>query len=216
MKVGVLGTGNVGQTIASALVAKGYDVKLGSRTADNADAVAWTKENGAHASNGTFADAAAFGSIVFHCAPGMHALKILGPCREALHGKVLVDVSNPLDLAQDFPPKSLYLANTDSTAEQIQRELPDVRVVKALNTLTAELMVDPSRIPDTQTFVAGNDAEAKANVVGLLHKAFGWPKHDVMDLGDIGASRALEMVVMLWIRLYGTLGSPMFNFKIVR
>jgi predicted dinucleotide-binding enzyme len=216
MKVGVLGTGDVGTTIASALVAKGHEVKLGSRTADNADAVGWANEHGDRASNGTFADAASFGSIVFHCGPGRHALDNLEPCREALHGKVLVDVSNPLDPSQGFPPKSLYVANTDSVAEQIQRAIPEVRVVKALNTLAAPLMVDASRVPDSVVFVAGNDAEAKANVVGLLHKAFGWPKHDVIDLGDIVASRALEMLVMMWVRIYRALDTEMFNYRLVR
>jgi len=216
MKFGVLGTGDVGQTIASALVAKGHEVRMGSRTGDNPDAQSWAEKQGSRASQGTFADAAEFGSIVFNCTPGAFTLEVVRPCREALHGKVLVDVSNPLDKSQGFPPDSLFLANTDSVAEQIQRELPEVRVVKSLNTLTAELMVDASRVPDTVVFVAGNDAEAKANVVGLLHKAFGWPKQNVVDLGDVKASRALEMLVMMWIRLYGALGTGLFNYRLVR
>jgi predicted dinucleotide-binding enzyme len=216
MKLGVLGTGHVGQTIATALVEKGHEVRLGSRTGDHPDAQAWAEKLGTRASQGTFADAAEFGAIVFHCTPGMYALDVLRPCREALHGKVLVDTSNPLDKSQDFPPTSLFLANTDSVAEQIQRELPEVRVVKALNTVAAPLMVDASRVPDTVVFVAGNDAEAKANVVSLLHKAFGWPRASVLDLGDVTSSRALEMLVMMWIRLYGALGTELFNYRLVR
>jgi predicted dinucleotide-binding enzyme len=216
MKIGVLGTGDVGRTIASALVAKGYDVRIGSRNAHNADAAAWAQQQGARASHGTFADAAEFGSIVFHCLPGVHAVDVLTPCREALHGKVLVDVSNPMDPSQKFPPEALLVANTDSIAERIQRALPGVRVVKSLNTLTAALMVDASRVPDTVVFVAGDDAEAKANVVSLLHKAFGWARANVLDVGDVKASRALEMALLLWIRLYGALGTGMFNYRLVR
>jgi len=215
MKLGVLGTGTVGRTIATALVAKGYDVKLGSRAADHAGAREWVERSGSHASQGTFADAAAHGAITFNCTNGMHSIAALRTCRDALHGKVLIDVTNALDGSKGFPP-SLFVCNTDSLAEQIQRELPETRVVKALNTLTASLMVDGTRIPDTDVFVAGNDAEAKASVAGLLHKAFGWPREHVIDAGDITASRGLEMFVPLWLRLYGALGTGIFNIRVVK
>jgi predicted dinucleotide-binding enzyme len=215
MKLGVLGTGTVGRTIATALVAKGYDVRLGSRTADHAGAREWVERSGGNASQGTFAAAADHGAIVFNCTKGSHSLDALGPCRDALHGKVLVDVTNAIDPNSGFPP-SLFVCNTESLAERIQQALPETRVVKALNTLTAALMVDGTRLPDTDVFIAGNDPEAKASVSGLLHKAFGWPRQHVIDVGDLTASRGLEMFLPLWLRLYGAMGTAIFNVRVVR
>jgi len=214
VRVGVLGTGDVGRRLASKLVALGHEVKMGSRTAKNAKAVEWTKASGPKASAGTFADAAKFGEVVFNCTAGsvsLEALKLAGGKNPS--GKVLVDVANPLDFSKGMPP-TLTVCNTDSLGEQIQRAFPDAKVVKALNTMGNELMVNPGLVPgEHDTFVCGNDAQAKAKVVEIL-RAFGWKSP--IDLGDITASRGLEMVLPVWVRLMVTLKTRNFNFKIAR
>ena len=216
MKIGVFGTGVVGATIASKLVSLGHEVRMGSRTANNEKAVAWAKEAGANASQGTFADAASFGELLFVCTQGagtMDALKAAGA--ESLKGKILIDISNPLDFSKGMPP-TLFAGNTDSLGEQIQAAFPDTRVVKTLNTVMADLMVNPGKVNggDHDMFVSGNDAAAKATVGEFLKTQFGWK--NVHDLGDITTARGTESYLPLWIRLYGALKTPMFNVKIVR
>ena len=215
MKIGILGTGIVGSTIASKLVQLGNDVKMGSRAAGSDKAVAWTKSNGARASEGSYADAAAFGELLFNCTSGTGSLPALQAAGAAnLGGKILVDVSNPLDFSKGMPP-SLTVCNTDSLAEQLQRAFPSIKVVKALNTMTAAIMVNPSLIKgEHDVFLCGNDAGAKSKVSELLTGGFGW--QHVVDLGDLTAARGQEMALVLWLRLYGALQSPMFNFHIAR
>lgn len=216
MKIGVLGTGIVGRTIGTKLARLGHEVKIGSRTADNPDATEWATGEGQNASNGTFADAAEFGDMVINATAGgvsIHALETAGPAN--LGGKVLVDIANPLDFSKGMPP-TLSVSNDDSLAEHIQRTFPDTRVVKALNTMTASVMVEPSAVAGSHNaFIAGNDQEAKAAVVELLEE-FGWQAEDILDLGDLTAARGLEMVLPLWIRLMSVQGTAAFNFKIVR
>jgi predicted dinucleotide-binding enzyme len=214
MRVGVLGTGTVGGRLGSKLVALGHDVKMGSRTARNAKAVEWAKANGPRATVGTFADAAKFGEVVFNCTAGSVSLEALKQAGEKnLGGKVLVDVANPLDFSKGMPP-TLTVCNTDSLGEQIQRAFPDAKVVKALNTMGNELMVDPGLVPgEHDTFVCGNDPQAKAEVVEIL-RAFGWKSP--IDLGDITAARGLEMMLPVWVRLMATLKTRDFNFRIAR
>jgi predicted dinucleotide-binding enzyme len=218
MKIGVLGTGMVGEAIGTKLVQLGHEVKMGSRTATNEKAVAWVNKNHAHAalaSHGTFADAAAFGVIVFNCTSGratLDALKMAGA--NNLKGKVLIDVANPLDFSRGMPP-SLLVCNTDSLGEQIQRAFPETKVVKTLNTMNCNLMVNPALLPeDHVVFVGGNDAEAKATVTALLKDGFGWKT--VIDLGDISTARGVEMMLPLWVSLMSKVGSPLFNFKLVK
>ncbi|MCP3142378.1 NADPH-dependent F420 reductase [Pyxidicoccus xibeiensis] len=215
MKIAILGTGLVGETLGSKLVALGHEVRMGSRTANNEKAAAWTQKAGARASQGTFTDAAAFGELVFNCTAGtasLEAVKAAGA--QALDGKVLVDVSNPLDFSKGFPP-TLSVCNTDSLGEQLQRAFPDVKVVKALNTVTASVMVEPSKLPGpTELFICGNDAGAKKQVTQVLTEGFGWKR--IIDLGDITGARAMEMSLPLWIRLYQTLGTADFNFQLIR
>jgi predicted dinucleotide-binding enzyme len=215
MNIGVLGTGMVGTTIASKLVELGHAVKLGARDAKNEKAAAWAKQAAGSASHGTFADSARHGEIVFNCTLGSAALEVLRAAgAENLAGKILIDTSNPLDFSKGMPP-TLFSGNTDSLGEAIQRELPNTKVVKALNTINCHVMVDPSRIPgDHDTFVSGNDAEAKARVIEILRGWFGW-KH-VIDLGDISTARGTESYLPLWVRLWGALGTPDFNVHIVR
>jgi 8-hydroxy-5-deazaflavin:NADPH oxidoreductase len=215
MKIGVLGSGMVGAAIATKLVKLGHDVKMGSRTPDNEKAAQWVKSAGGKASQGTFADAAAFGEIVWNCSNGAAALAVVKAAGEDnLRGKVLIDVSNPLDFSKGMPP-SLFTGNTDSLGEQIQRALPDTKVVKALNTVNCEIMVDPSRVKgDHDVFVSGNDAPAKGKVSEILKGWFGWKS--VVDLGDITTARGTESYVAFWVRLWGALGTADFNIKIMR
>jgi len=216
MKLGVLGTGTVGQAIGSKLVALGHEVKMGSRSATNEKAAAWVKAAGKGASQGTFADAAAFGEVVFSCTSGAGTVDAAIAAGQAnLRGKILIDVSNSLDGSKGFPP-SLFTGNTDSLGEQLQRALPETKVVKSLNTVTAKLMVDPRSLADGEhdIFVSGNDAAAKGRVAELLRDWFGW-KH-VVDLGDITTARGTESYVALWVRLYGATKTSLFNVKLVR
>ena len=215
MKIGILGTGMVGNTIASKLVALGHEVMMGSRTANNEKAQAWVAQAGARAHAGTFAHAAAFGEMIWVCTAGagtLEAVHAAGPAN--LDGKIVVDVTNPLDFSRGMPPR-LSVVTDDSLGEQVQRAAPGARVVKGLNTINCNLMVDATRIAgDHDTFVAGNDAEAKARVTEILRRDFGW-RH-VVDLGDITGARATEMYLPLWLRLYGALGSADFNVHVVR
>jgi 8-hydroxy-5-deazaflavin:NADPH oxidoreductase len=216
MKIAVLGTGSVGATIGSKLIELGHEVKMGSRTATNEKAVEWANKNGAAASAGTFADAAAFGELVFNCTKGMATLDILAMCGEDnLNGKILVDVSNPLDASQGGLP-TLAVCNTDSLGEQIQKTYPQVKVVKSLNTMWCGIMVNPRMLPQThQVYISGNDPEAKTTVKNLLN-SFGWMDEEILDLGDISTCRGPEMILPLWLRIYSATQNGAFNLKIVR
>ncbi len=214
MKIGVLGTGLVGQTLAGKLASLGHEVKMGAREAGNEKAAAFAKAAGRGASHGTFAEAAAFGEVVFNCTNGAASLDALTAAgAKNLAGKVLVDVANPLDFSKGMPP-TIFTPQGDSLAESIQRKFPEARVVKALNTVNANVMVSPGKVPgESDLFVCGNDAAAKQRVVELLH-AFGWK--NVIDLGDITGARGLEAYLLLWLRLWGAVGKPEFNIRIVR
>ena len=215
MNIGVLGTGMVGNAIATKLVQLGHAVKMGARSATNEKAAAWVQASGTGASQSIFADAAAFGEIVFNCTSGSAALEVLTQAGvDNLNGKVLIDIANPLDFSHGMPP-SLTVCNTDSLGEQIQRAFPEVRVVKSLNTVNSNLMVNAGALPGEHImFVSGNDADAKAQVTSILKDWFGWQA--VIDLGDITTARATEMMLPIWISLMMKLGTPMFNFAIVR
>jgi predicted dinucleotide-binding enzyme len=205
----------VGQAIGSKLIQLGREVKMGSHTADNEKATQWVKANGVRASQGTFADATAFGEILFNCTAGMaslDALRMAGPAN--LKDKILIDIANPLDFSKGMPP-TLAICNTDSLGEQIQRAFPDVKVVKTLNTMHCNIMVNPSRVPgEHDVFICGNDAEAKTIVTQILKDWFGWKS--VIDLGDITNARGTEMLLPIWIRLWRVFGHANFNFRIVR
>lgn len=216
MNIGVLGTGMVGVALATKLASLGHAVKMGSRSAGNEKAVAWARTVGGSASEGSFADAAAHGEIVFNCTKGDVSIEVLKAAGAAnLRGKIVVDIANPLDFSKGMPP-SLFVSNTDSLGEQIQREFPEARVVKTLNTVNAEVMVDPKRVGggDHTMLMSGNDPEAKVTVRRLLTEGFGW--QDVVDLGDISTARGTESYLLLWIRLWGALKTADFNFKMVR
>jgi 8-hydroxy-5-deazaflavin:NADPH oxidoreductase len=215
MQIGILGTGMVGIELGRKLCSLGHHVMMGSRTADNSKALQWAAANQPAATTGTFAQAAAFGEVIFNCTSGTGSLDALRlASAEHLADKILIDVSNPLDFSKGMPPM-LSVCNTDSLGEQIQREFPAARVVKALNTVTSPLMTNPALVPgDHALFICGNDAEAKAEVTQWLEEWFGWPARNVIDLGDITNARGAEMLLPLWIRLMVRYGTPMFNFQI--
>jgi predicted dinucleotide-binding enzyme len=213
MRIGVLGTGIVGKTIAHKLAKLGHDVRMGSRTSGGEKAKAWVKEAGGKSSEGTFADAAMHGEIVFNCTSGIGSLEALKAAgAKNLQGKTLVDVANPLDFSKGMPP-TFSVCNTDSLGEQIQHAFPTANVVKTLNTVTAAVMVEPSIIPGVHTmFVSGNDQNAKAEVINILKTGFGWK--EVIDLGDIKGARAQEMHLALWLRLYTRFQTPNVNVRV--
>jgi hypothetical protein len=215
MRFGVLGTGTVGQTVATKLVQLGHEVSIGSRQSGNEHAVAWATGAGGSARAGTMADTAAFGEVVINATRGSGSLEALHAAGSAhLEGKVLIDLANPLDASAGFPP-TLLTANTDSLGEQIQRTFPSALVVKTLNTVTADVMVDPGMINGGHSiFVSGNDPGAKQTATTLL-RSFGWGESDIIDLGDITTARGPEMYLALWVRIMGTLGTPHFNVRVV-
>jgi len=199
MKIGVLGTGGVGQALGTGLASLGHEVKMGSREAGNDKARAWVEKTGARASQGTFADAAAFGDLAVLAtlwSATENVLRLAGP--KNLAGKVVIDATNPLIFTPDAPP-SLALGHTDSGGEQVQRWLPESRVVKCFNIVGNAHMVHPDfpgGPPDM--FLCGNDTEAKKTVSEIC-RAFGWP---VIDIGGIEGARLLEPICILWV-LYG-------------
>jgi hypothetical protein len=175
----------------------------------------WHKQN-PKVQLGSFAEAAAFGEIIVNATAGGASLDALKAASAAnLNGKILMDIANPLDFSKGMPP-ALSVSNTDSLGEQIQRVFPGVKVVKTLNTMNALVMVNPRQVAagDHHVFVSGNDADAKAQVIHLLRNGFGWKQ--VIDLGDITTARGAEMLLPIWVRLFGVLQTPMFNFKVVR
>jgi len=218
---GIFGTGVVGQTIGSKLLELGHHVRLGSRDAANADAAAWVTaaeaaDAGGRASQGTFSDAAAFGDVLINATSGdgtPHAVAAAGAAN--LAGKMLIDVSQPLDFSNGFPP-SLSVPSTDSLGARLQRAHPDVKVVKALATVNAAVMVDPARVPGQHNlFIAGDNDEAKAEVRDLL-ASFGWPAGRVIDLGGIESARAIEAYILVWVYVYSALGTADFNIEVHR
>jgi predicted dinucleotide-binding enzyme len=226
MHIAVFGTGMVGQALAARLAQLGHDVMVGTR--DVAQALARTEPDSRgtpgfgtwHAGHpkvqvGTLPRAGAHGEILVNATSGEASLEVLRQAgAERLSGKVLIDVANPLDFSKGMPP-SLSVCNTDSLAEQIQREFPGLKVVKTLNTTNAAVMTNPAAVGDGNhtLFVCGNDPAAKARVTELV-RSFGWK--DVVDLGDLTGARGAEMLLPIWLRLFGTLKTPLFNFKLVR
>ncbi len=214
MKVGVFGSGMVGKAIGGKVAELGHALMVGTR--DTAKLQDWLGQTGRNARVGSFAETAAHGEILFNATNGSGSLQALALAgEEHLNGKILIDVSNPLDFSHGMPP-TLLVSNADSLGEQIQRAYPQVKVVKTLNTVTASLMVNPGQLADGDhhIFVSGNDAEAKAQVVDLLTGWFGW-RH-VIDLGDITTARGPEMYLPIWLRLWGALGTGLFIVKIVQ
>lgn len=225
MKIGIIGGGSVGQTLAAKLLANGHDVVIGIRSVTTAELVKernfaatlaeWQATTGGRVA--TMAEAAAHGEIVINATSGMVSLDALAQAGAAnLNGKVLIDVANPLDFSHGMPAfLNKDLTGPTSLGEEIQKAYPNVRVVKAFNTIAAAVMVDPSLIPGAHDlFVAGNDAGAKATVTALATREFGWKT--IVDLGDISGARASESVLPIWLRLWMTTGTPMVNLHVVK
>ena len=220
MKVGVLGTGVVGESIASALVSRENFVMMGSRTTNNEKATAWAKKAGKYASSGTFNDAAIFGDVIFICLSGEYVLDVVESLNtNSVRNKIIIDVTNPLDFTKGMPPRILEgLGNSTSLGEEIQKLLPNSYVVKTLNTVNYKLMVDARLInhADHNLFVCGNNTDAKNKVMHLLVDNFHWQADRVVDLGGIEMARCVEAIVPFWVAVYQKLGTPLFNFSIVR
>jgi predicted dinucleotide-binding enzyme len=227
MKIAIFGTGMVGQTIGKKLAELGNEVMIGTRDVNKTMARSekdvygnppfsqWIKQH-SKIKLGSYAEAAAHGELIVNATAGTASLAALQAAgKDKLKGKILIDISNPLDFSKGMPP-SLTVCNTDSLGEQIQRTFPNVKVVKSLNTLNALLMVNPNQLAggDHHIFVSGNDSQAKIQVAEWLKKWFGWK--EVIDLGDITTARGTEMMLPVWVRLWGVLQTPFFNFKIVK
>jgi 8-hydroxy-5-deazaflavin:NADPH oxidoreductase len=216
MKVAILGTGIVGDTICSKLVELGHNVMMGSRTSNNEKAIAFVNKHNGKATAGTFNEAATFGEIIFNCTAGansIEALKLAG--ENNLNNKIIVDVANTLDFSTGTIP-TLALVNTTSLGEEIQLQFPNSKVVKTLNTMWCGLMVNPALInnADHDNFICGNDPDAKEIVKDIL-KSFGWFNKNILDLGDISKARGQEMYLPLWLRIWGATNNGAFNIKIV-
>ena len=226
-KIGIMGSGVVAQIVAEKLTSLGHEVMVGTRNV--ADTLARNEKDNFgrpgfkdwHAQNpgirvGTFTDAAAFGELLVNATSGGGALPALELASNGnLSGKTMLDISNPLDFSRGFPP-SLSVCNTDSLGEQIQKTYPDLKVVKSLNTMNAYIMVNPFLVPGDHTvFVSGNDADAKGEVKSLL-QSIGWPERNIIDMGDITTARGTEMLLPIWVRLYGAFKHGMFNFHIAK
>lgn len=214
LKIGVLGTGDVGRVLGAGLAALGHEVKIGSRDAKNPKAVEWAEKTGSHASAGTFADAAKFGDVIILAASWtamQSILELAGP--ENFAGKVVIDATNPLDFSKGAPP-TLAIGTTDSAGEQIQRWLPKARVVKAFNVVGNPHMVNPS-FPNGKPdmFICGDDEAAKKTVTEICTE-LGWP--GAIDIGGLQCSRYLEPMAMVWISYFFKTGSGAHALALLR
>jgi predicted dinucleotide-binding enzyme len=210
MRIAVFGTGSAGRTLAAGFAGVGHEVVLGTRDPEaTRGREGWSSDQPLEA----YADAAAGAEVVVVAVNGAGALDALAAAGD-LTGKVILDVSNPLDFSGGFPP-TLSVCNTDSLAEQLQRAHPEARVVKALNTVNAGIMVDPRSLADGDhtIFLAGDDADARG-VVDRLLRDLGWT--DVVEFGALDAARGLEMWLPLWVRLMQNFGHANFNLKLIR
>ena len=227
MKIAILGTGMVGQAIAGKMSSLRHTVYMGTRNAEETKLrqdvnrrtgisfAEWHK-NYPDVEVVNYENLPSDSELFVNAASGyasLEALKKVG--REKFKNKTLLDISNPLDFSGGMPP-SLFVCNTDSLAEQIQREFPDSKVVKSLNTMNCLIMMNPSLIPgDHSVFLSGNDSDAKAEVRSLLNSV-GWKDSNIIDLGDITTARSAEMILPIWLRLRSAFNSADFNFHIVR
>ncbi len=220
MRIGVLGTGSVGEAIASELIKNGHSVQMGSRTTENEKSTAWVeKMSNEKASKGNFAQAAQFGELIFLCLNGsytMDAIETIDP--KNLSGKIIIDTTNPLDFSKGMPPEILKEFSSVSLGESVQRKLPTALVVKTLNTVNYKLMVNARLVNngDHHLFLSGNDVEAKQKVKKFLADNFFWKMDHFVDLGSIASAKTIEAIVPFWVSVWKSLETPLFNFKIVQ
>lgn len=218
MNIGILGTGAVGQAIATTLVGNKHKVMMGSRTSGGDKAKAWVKKAGKGAHEGTFDETVAFADLVFICLNGehtLHALRHITPAN--INGKIVVDLTNPLDFTQGIPPRILEEYRNVSLGEKVQEALPDAYVVKTLNTINYNLMVDARKVGSAghNLFLSGNNEDAKNKVKHFLVDNFHWRPDGFIDLGGIVTARTVEAIVPFWVLVWQSLGTPLFNFKVV-
>jgi 8-hydroxy-5-deazaflavin:NADPH oxidoreductase len=229
MRIAILGTGSVGQTLASGLMSVGHQVMVGTRDVEaklsstqtdfygNPPFSEWLGQN-KDVVVGTFTEAAASAPIIINATHGgssINALKMVEP--RNLRDKILIDLANPLDFSHGMPPVLLEgLCNTHSLGEEIQNTFPETKVVKTLNTMWSGLMVNPQMIASGRhtNFICGNDAEAKAIVIGLL-KEMGWKENHILDLGDISAARGTEAILLIWLKIMNAKHTAAFNLSVV-
>ena len=226
MKIAILGTGNVGQTFAEKFISLGHQVMLGtrnvtdtmSRTGTGTSFAEWHEKN-VKVTLGTFAESAAFGDIVVNALNGGATLSAINGCKSSdFDNKIIIDISNPLDFSKGFPPILIEgLNNSNSLGEEIQKALPNAKVVKTLNTMWSGLMVNPTMLNDGNhiNYICGNAAAAKATVLSILGD-FGWKNENILDLGDITNARGTESTLLLWTRIYAATQSGAFNMSIVK
>lgn len=222
MNIGIFGSGIVGQTVGQGLARLGHRVTIGTRDPSNLDEArgqapslqSWLTAVGPAGRVDTFAGAAGSADLLVNATNGSGSLAALQSAGAGLAGKVLLDLANPLDFSQGMPP-TLFVKDSDSLAEQLQRAHPQLRVVKALNTMSAHLMVNPRALAggDHTVFLSGDDAGARAQVCELL-ESLGWT--DILDLGGLSTARGTEMLLPLWLRTWQALGTADFQFKVVR
>lgn len=220
MKIGILGTGAVAQTIGSALLQKGQEVMLGSRTTTNEKATAWAAKNPGSAGHSLFEDAAIFGELIFLCVNGSVASEVLQQAgSDHFAGKIVIDLTNPLDFSKGMPPSLIpKYSNTYSLGEEVQKLLPEAKIVKALNTITANLMVNANLVNDGNhhLFICGNDMDAKIKIKNFLATNFNWKVENILDMGTIQSARLTEAIVPFWVGLMQVEGLAMFNYLIVK
>jgi hypothetical protein len=230
MKIGIIGTGAVGKTIASKLLELNHGVMMGTRNvSDKITSTAkdiygnppfneWLKTNN-KVKLGSFAEAAAFGDLIINATNGGNSVTaLINAGAKNLAGKILVDIANPLDFSSGMPPTLLAgLNNTNSLGEEIQKTFPDTMVVKTLNTMWCGLMINPNLVEkgDHINFISGNNPEAKTKVKKLLNQ-FGWLDENIFDIGDITGARATESLLPIWLKVMGVTKNGAFNFKLVR
>ena len=226
MKVAVFGTGSVGQTLATRLAGLNHSVTMGTRNVENALAKVGSTDNYGTPSVSDFlekvpsislknyADAAKDASLIVLCTLGAGAKDALAAAGN-IDGKIVLDISNPLDFSKGFPP-TLFLSNDTSLGEMLQAEFSNTHIVKSLNTMFNGIMVNPRMLSEDSTvFVSGNNTEAKATVKSILAE-FGWKNSEILDLGDITTARGTEMHLPLWLRIFGATQNGAFNIKIAR
>ena len=213
MNVGILGTGVVGTALGGKLGQLGHSVMIGGRESTNEKGQAWAESNNAH--YGTFAETAAFGELLINATNGNASLEALNMAgADALAGKTLIDLANQLDFSTGRGIS--HASDQNCLAEQIQQAFPRTNVVKSLNTMNFNIMINPSILAgDHLVFLSGDNAEAKAEVRGLLHE-FGWKDHNIMDLGSVVTARGPEMIMPLWLSLWGVIGNTPFNVGVVK
>ena len=218
MKIGILGTGEVGNLLGSRLIENGHQVMMGGREANNQKGLDFVnKHSSENASYGTFAEASGFSEIIFNATNGRFALDALKLANTDFAGKIIIDVANPLDFTTTPPTLISEFANTNSVGESIQNQYPKAKVVKTLNTFGMVLGVNPKQLNngDHSVFISGNDESAKTKTKTLLTE-FGWRIENIIDIGDITGARAMELYLILAVRMKLLFGESIFNIKVIK